>query len=285
MGTTRGRSLASASAIAIGALEPIAAALVLCLMALLRNVLCISLAALLLALRVPVGYVAVRYALRALRQQRPAASLADGKPFLMRFPQLQCLLLSSAVNFELLQCLPWRYSPHDGLPTSALMALGAGFSLSHAAALLVLLAWYAAVLVPHRAEPATAAEPILFGAAVAAIALPLASLGVRRSLLLTRPPPPPTPPGVVTPADMSGVWDDKGRKLPTQFGAYDAPMLPLPPVIQAAKAAAKEVSLARQHAARAKLELKQRALTGHTEAERTRAREQRRLPAASPPPG
>ena len=48
------------------------------------------------------------------------------------------------LNVELLQWVPWRSAPHDGLPNHGLLAMSAALSLSHGVALLLLQGWFLA---------------------------------------------------------------------------------------------------------------------------------------------
>ena len=87
------------------------------------------------------------------------------------------------LNVELLQWVPWRSAPHDGLPNHGLLAMSAALSLSHGVALLLLQGWFLATAGVATTEYVRASA---LGMALALSVGALCRVGLRRAGILLR---------------------------------------------------------------------------------------------------
>jgi len=90
------------------------------------------------------------------------------------------------LNLELLQWMPWRSAPHDGLPNYGMLALTAALSLAHGSALLLLQGWF---LVTNGIASADYGRASALGVAFVLSVGALCRVGLHRAWLLLRLPP------------------------------------------------------------------------------------------------
>ena len=98
-------------------------------------------------------------------------------------PRVWMLVGLVPLNVELLQWIPWRASPHDGLPNYGMLAITTALSLSQCASLLLLQAWFLATGGIASAEYGRAAA---LGVAAILTIGSLCRVGLRRAVLLSR---------------------------------------------------------------------------------------------------
>jgi len=151
------------------------------------DILCGQLALSLLVLRLPLAVMLGVQVSRELHRQDarlPLTATVQGRPR-DGGRSLRCslVLLLLPLNWELTQLLPWARTAYDGLPTGALMAGCAAFSLTSGMSAMLLQLWFGAVVLPETGKDMTSFGGVLL-VCLCMSALPAIWLGLRRAILL-----------------------------------------------------------------------------------------------------